>query len=105
MPLHPHGRYDGAQCASPIHNPDWWFADPSAAATNADRVTARAEVRRARQLCQACPVRAHCLDDFVYGPTTPRFGIWAGLNPAQRHTARRNRALAAALATARPHPP
>jgi len=93
-----HGRYDGAQCASRANDPDWWFADPATATTNAERAAARADVRRARELCQICPARAHCLEDFVYGPTTPRLGIVAGLTPGQRRTARRTRAYANAMA-------
>lgn len=101
MPMYEHARYDGAQCADRANDPDWWFADPAAAVTNAERAAARADMRRARELCQICPARAHCLEDFVYGPTTPRLGIVAGLTPVQRRAARRARAYANAMPQAR----
>jgi WhiB family redox-sensing transcriptional regulator len=47
-----------------VNNPELWFAESPA------------DVERAKRLCQACPVRAVCLDGAL-GRREP-WGVWGG---------------------------
>jgi WhiB family redox-sensing transcriptional regulator len=47
-------------------------------------VERRARERAAKQVCAACPVRQECLD-YALRMREP-FGIWGGLNEAERRT-------------------
>lgn len=52
---------DQAVCADPAHDPDWWWP----AAAEPRPVDADWEhTARALQLCDRCPVRPECADDF-----------------------------------------
>jgi WhiB family redox-sensing transcriptional regulator len=45
--------------------------------------------RRAKQLCESCPVRTECLG---YAVTRPeKYGTWGGLNEDERSAERRRR--------------
>jgi adenylate kinase len=52
------------------HPTEWWFA------------FGRTETARARQICQACPVRTECLSYALERRSL--LGIWAGTTPVER---------------------
>lgn len=47
-----------------------------------DNEVRRESIRAAKKLCQACPIRAHCLEYAI--TTNQRYGIWAGTTAAER---------------------
>ena len=55
--------------------PDEWFP------------TANGMSRKAREICDECPVRAECLQYAM--ASNARYGIWAGLTAEQRDKQRR----------------
>ncbi len=46
-----------------------------------------AREHRAKQICEACPVRQRCLEHAV--DTDERYGIWGGLDQDERRSLRR----------------
>ena len=50
---------------------EWWFSDLKSP-----------EYRRARTICQSCPVRWECLEHAVNRPE--RYGIWGACGPDER---------------------
>jgi WhiB family transcriptional regulator, redox-sensing transcriptional regulator len=72
-------------------DPDLWFApieeqspryahlaeDPRKRARKRDR-------NRAKELCRACPVRAQCLRFSLEDPDAREWGMWGGLDKAER---------------------
>lgn len=63
-----------------------------------------ADPELAREVCDRCPVRARCLDealDFEAGVAiSGRFGVWAGLTPAQRISVEKRNAVACPVCSA-----
>jgi len=51
-----------------------------------------ASTRRAKAICDACEVKAECLDYAI--EMGERFGIWGGLSERERRRVRRERQLA-----------
>jgi WhiB family transcriptional regulator, redox-sensing transcriptional regulator len=73
-----------ARCSGSATDPDEWF--PVAAVVPA----ARAEAQHALALCDACPVRAECLEmSLRQWHTIGKYGIWGGLVEAERAIAHR----------------
>ncbi|HUK73791.1 MAG TPA: WhiB family transcriptional regulator [Streptosporangiaceae bacterium] len=62
---------DRARCAEA--DPDLWFSPDGR----------RDIAAAAKRVCEACPVRAQCLDHAVTLMPLPLDGIWAGLTHAQ----------------------
>jgi len=52
-----------------------------------DRTATHQDVRDAKRICAACPVRAECRE---YGLTS-RWGIWGGLDEKERRELKRQR--------------
>lgn len=52
-----------------------------------------ARVRKAKQICRGCDVRAECLEFAL--STGEKHGVWGGLSERERRRLRRLRALAA----------
>ena len=88
------GQDDGWQgkgrCAN-HPDPDLWFApieeqSPRYAHLAQDaRARARKKDRnRAKEMCRACPVRAQCLRFSLDDPDAREWGMWAGLDKAER---------------------
>ena len=51
-----------------------------------------ASTRRAKAICDGCPVRGECLDyALAHGE---KFGIWGGLSERERRRVRRERSVA-----------
>lgn len=75
--------HDDAACASRPRS--MFFAE-------ADGVRPRAStVRAAKRICHGCPVRTMCLDDVMaHESPTRRYGVVAGLSPAERGHLRRS---------------
>lgn len=46
----------------------------------------KADMARAREVCERCPVARDCLDEALSDPTLQ--GVWAGTTPRQRETMR-----------------
>jgi hypothetical protein len=63
---------DPRPCRAPDVDPEWFFPAP------ADAVIAR----RAKQLCDGCPIRVACLAIALARNET--FGIWGGLTEHER---------------------
>lgn len=100
-------RRAALRAAGITDNPDWM----SAAACNDPAMTPRERARiffpavledkhgytplaeayvEAKAICARCPVRSQCLDRAI--ATSERYGVWGGLDPAERRTERRRRA-------------
>lgn len=65
-------------------DPDLWFPDKGASLV---------DVQKARNVCQACPVRDACLEWAL--ATNERNGIWAGTTAYQRRAIIKQRAAEA----------
>jgi hypothetical protein len=72
-----------ARCASPSADPDDWF--PIAV----EPVNARRQAARAIATCEACPVRADCLELALrLWSSAGHHGIWGGTVEAERRVLR-----------------
>ena len=64
--------WDHAACSG--KPTEWWFTERT--------------YRKARQICQICPVRQACLDDAMtieaHTEHSGRWGLWGGLTPTER---------------------
>lgn len=67
-----------ALCAE-SDKPDMWFPDPVNGATNHYR---KGDALIAREICGMCPAKQECLEYALR--YTSLYGIWAGLDPAER---------------------
>lgn len=67
-----------ALCAE-SDKPDMWFPDPVGKATNHYRI---GDSITAREICSRCPARQECLEYAL--KYRGMYGIWAGLDPAER---------------------
>ena len=75
--------YGHAQCGRCLIDPDQWF--PVAR----DTAKAREEASDAIAVCNACPVRAQCLElSFRHNPGFGAYGVWGGLVESERHPRR-----------------
>lgn len=58
--------------------------------------------RKAKAICERCPVRAECLDYALNRPE--KYGLWSGLNAEERNVERRRRQRRAAAERNRARP-
>lgn len=65
------------------HDPSWWFPQ-------ADWSHLHPYVKKAKSVCQECPVRKECLS---YGMEHEPYGIWGGLTEQERERQRRSSGL------------
>jgi WhiB family redox-sensing transcriptional regulator len=56
------------------------------------------ELRAARAICWACPVRLECLEYALQTPSHDQFGIWGGLTVTERNRIIRRRRRKARVA-------
>jgi len=61
--------------------PNWMLFFPPTGSESAIKHEARESA--AKQICSQCPVRRECLEHALQVPE--RYGIWGGLNEAERH--------------------
>lgn len=80
-PTWPRRWQDDGLCAQA--DPDLWF--PERGASNAT----------AMRICQACPVRAECLDYALEHEDISGWGIWGGVSERERRKLKRDRRAAA----------
>lgn len=73
----------GARCARSRIHPDAWFPVSTSPAG------ARREAAAALAVCDACPVRMHCLDLALRHWSIGQYGIWGGTVPTERVELRR----------------
>ena len=52
-------------------------------------------IPEARALCDACPVRTHCLEYALEFPVADMHGIWAGMTSRQLQTEQKRRGIIA----------
>jgi WhiB family redox-sensing transcriptional regulator len=87
------------------HDPDdmWWLPEAHCIGEDPDLFfpigtsdPALDQVEAAKAICQACPVRADCLEWALV--TCQDAGVWGGLDEEERRVIRRARRLAAAAA-------
>lgn len=85
-----------AACADDAYDPELWFTpigkdEGGVRIDRADYAT-----RKAKQICNACPVKAQCLDVALSNERTSRYrwGIWGGLTPAERDEVAKERRAA-----------
>jgi WhiB family transcriptional regulator, redox-sensing transcriptional regulator len=72
-----------ARCAVPSADPDDWFP------LSVDPAHARRQAAHAIALCQACPVRAECLElSLRLWHGAGHHGVWGGMVEAERRTLR-----------------
>ncbi len=50
-------------------------------------------IPEARALCDACPVKTHCLDYALEFPVADMHGIWAGMTSRQLQTEQKRRGI------------
>jgi WhiB family redox-sensing transcriptional regulator len=79
------------KCHQPQYKTRWWYPsgpgpdDPP----DTDYVQIKRDERRAKKICEACPMQKLCL---AYALTHGEpFGIWGGASERQRHKMRRQR--------------
>jgi len=75
--------YGHAQCGRCLIDPDQWFPVAS------DTAKAREEASDAIAVCNACPVRAQCLElSLRHNPGFGAHGVWGGLVESERRPRR-----------------
>ncbi len=80
--------YANAQCARCFIDPDQWFP------VSTDTAKARAEAAGAIAVCNACPVRAQCLElSFRHDHGFGAHGVWGGLVETERHAVNQDRSV------------
>lgn len=62
------------------HDPDLWYPDER---------TGTAQVRKAKAICDQCPVKTECRDYAV--AAYEKDGVWGGTSPRERQALRRSR--------------
>jgi hypothetical protein len=70
-----------ALCANPEFDPDWWH--PVEVNGRNRNWSYTFEARRARSVCEVCPVKKECLDYALQ--YFELAGIWGGLDRKERH--------------------
>lgn len=85
---------DNARCADDSIDPETFFPNMGSEAGSVGGLSLTA--RRAKRICDACPVKAQCLQVAMDNEKTARYrwGIWGGLTPAERHEVAKGRRAA-----------
>ena len=79
----PTEKFDGAACAAPGSNPEWWTGDSD----NADPKVLRANRRKAFEKCAECSCMTQCA---LYALRHPELqGVWGGTDETQRREMRK----------------
>jgi WhiB family redox-sensing transcriptional regulator len=69
-----------ASCADPQFDPEWWHPVEVGGSTAWSYTF---DAKRARSVCQSCPVKQECLDYALQ--YFELAGIWGGLDRKERH--------------------
>ena len=69
---------------------DWWFDLMPWRRGRPEKVEWKETIRKAKEICETCPVKQDCLD---WALKHEDYGLWGGFTPGQRDRIRRTKNL------------